>query len=162
MLTQTRPLLRSRFVVVCTGSADLSRRRSSPLSQRLSTPHALNTDRHRAAMCRDGGVGEEEEAEERGAQGGCFNLAYPPTTAPPPRRTSPRGRGSWVSELRDSTGADDERLCSSDSFLPSCPWLRTCSAAEKSAPSPTLHYDKSRQAGRQAARQAGSCAISTS
>jgi len=36
--------------------------------------------------------------------------------------------------------------------LPSCPWLRTCSAAEETgAPSPTLHYDKSRQAGGRAA-----------
>lgn len=42
-------------------------------------------------------------------------------------------------------------FCSSDSFsvLPMAPYLQCC--REKSAPSPTLHYDKSRQAGRQAA-----------
>lgn len=53
------------------------------------------------------------------------------------------------SELGDLLGADDECSAAPAASL-SCPWLRTCSAAEKSAPSPTLHYDKSRQAGRQA------------
>lgn len=50
---------------------------------------------------------------------------------------------------RGLVGAVDECSAAPAAFL-SCPWLRTCSAAEKSAPSPTLHYDKSRQAGRQA------------
>ncbi|KAK5895045.1 hypothetical protein CesoFtcFv8_011669 [Champsocephalus esox] len=53
------------------------------------------------------------------------------------------------SELRDLLGRTMSALQLRQliSVLPMAPY--TCSAAEKSAPSPTLHYDKSRQAGRQ-------------
>lgn len=72
-----------------------------------------------------------------------YNLADPTERPPPPCS----GRGIGALGL---IGADDECSAAPTAFL-SCPWLRTCSAAEKSAPSPTLHYDKSRQAGKQAA-----------
>lgn len=61
-----------------------------------------------------------------------------PSNTPPPTPSA----GTW-----DQTVIGAKMLDAQLSAAPlSCPWLCTCSAAEKSAPSPTLHYDKSRQA----------------